>query len=242
MQAKECSAIGLTRQQWWVRHKSHINKVMALAVVAFAFEDTPENGGVAVKISLAQAQASRIAGKAQRAYSGMNEEGGRMFRGDVIRRKGDAYSVDTTITGSDEGTSENPKLSLKRVFKEVVFEQVDKMVAMGAPLEGYKPVYQGDKAGPHEEAEFQRFVKQHCADNNSAWESQAPQMPYSNVLDLVAFPCMSKRHSALTRRHTGSVASRDVIWNCAEKVWRDLPECKIARAFILVWRIAALVI
>jgi len=166
MQAKACPAIGLDRQQSFARHKSHVNKVMTIAVVGFAFEDTPENGGVAVKISFTRAQASKIAGRMQRAYSGMNAAGGREYRGKVIRRAGDPYSVDTTITGSDEGTSENPKLSLKRVFKEVVFEEVDKMVAMGAPLEGYKPVYQGDKAGPHEEAEFQRFVKQHCADNN----------------------------------------------------------------------------
>jgi hypothetical protein len=42
------------------------------------------------------------------------------------------------------------------------------------------------------------------------------------VCDLAVFPAMSKRHSELTRRHTQSVASKDVIWNAAEQVWREL--------------------
>jgi hypothetical protein len=56
------------------------------------------------------------------------------------------------------------------------------------------------------------------------------------------FPAMSKRHSELTRRHTQSVASKDVIWNAAEQVWRELPACKIARSFVLAWRLAEVVL
>ena len=240
--AKACPAIGLERQQWFAYHKNHINKVMAIAVVAFAFEGTPENGGVGVKIAFTRAQASKIANKLQREYSGTNAAGARQYQGKVLRRKGDAYSVDTTVTGSNEGTSEDPKFALLRYFWECVFEIIMALVGLGGAFEGYTPVIQGDQAGPHEEQEFKTFVESFCAANGMLWKPQAPQMPHENVLDLAVFPCMSTRHTGLVRKHTGSVASRDVIWNCADQVWRELPECKIARAFILAWRIAEVVI
>lgn len=159
-----------------------------------------------------------------------------------MRRQGDAYSVDTTVTGNSEGTSDNPKFSLKRLFMDLVFELVETYVKPGGQFEGYTPVFQGDQAGPHEEETFKTAMTQTCAANGWYWEPQAPQMPHLNVLDLAVFPAMSKRHSELTRRHTHSVASKDVIWDAAEEVWARLPACKIARSFILAWRLAQVVI
>ena len=75
-----------------------------------------------VKIAFTRAQASKIANKLQREYSGTNAAGARQYQGKVLRRKGDAYSVDTTVTGSNEGTLEDPKFALLRYFRECVFE------------------------------------------------------------------------------------------------------------------------
>ena len=240
--AKACPAMGVPRKELFAYHKNHVNKVMGIAVVAFAFDGTPDNGGDGIKLSFTRAQASKIANKLQRAYSGMTADGRRQFQGPVVRRKGEAFSFDTTVTGSNEGTSDNPKFALKRLFEDLVFGMVQTYVQPGGQYEGYTPVIQGDQAGPHEEEVFKRAMSEACNDNGWHWEPQAPQMPHLNVCDLAVFPAMSKRHSELTRRHTQSVASKDVIWNAAEQVWRELPACKIARSFVLAWRLAEVVL
>ena len=240
--AKACPAMGVTRKALFAYHKNHINKVMAIAVVAFAFDGTPDNGGTAIKLAFTRAQASKIANKLQRAYSGTTADGRRQFQGPVVRRRGEAYSVDTTVTGSNEGTSDNPKFSLKRLCMDLVFELVEQYVQPGGQFEGYTPVFQGDQAGPHEEEAYKRAMTETCTAKGWLWEPQAPQMPHLNACDLALFPAMSKQHSELTRKHTQSVASKDVIWNAAKQVWADFPACKIARAFILAWRLANIVI
>ena len=240
--AKMCPELGIVRQQHFVRHKSHVNKVMAVGVVGFAFVDTPENGGTAVKIAFTRAQAAKIARKMQRDYSGINSVGNPTYNGKVLRRKGDPYLVDTGVTGSNDGTADDPKFALLRYFETLVFGEIQKLVGVGGPFEGYTPVIQGDQAGPHEESEFKRRVQEHCDKNGWLWEPQAPQMPHLNVNDLALFPAMSKWHSTKIRKRTGSVASKDLIWECAAQVWEEFPECKIARAFILAWRLAKVVI
>ena len=94
---------------------------------------------------------------------------------------------------------------------------------MGGPFEGYTPVIQGDQAGPHEESEFKRRVQEQCDSKGWLWEPQAPQMPHLNVNDLALFPATSKWHSSKIRKRTGSVASKDMIWECAEQVWEEFP-------------------
>ena len=216
---------------------------MATAVVGCAFEGSPENGVVGVKIAFTRAQATKIAQKMVKAYSGKNETtGAAEFRGPVKRRKGDAYSVDTCVTGSNEGTSDDPKFALLVFFRDLVFKRIQELVGEGGIFEGYTPVIQGDQAGPHEEEAFKKFVKEWCEKYKWLWEPQAPQMPHMNVLDLAVFPSMSSRHSKLSRAHSGSVIPKDDIWRAAESVWRQLPEVKIARAFILAWRLASVVI
>jgi hypothetical protein len=64
-------------------------------------------------------------------------------------------------------------------------------------------------------------------------------MPYANNLDLVVFPCMSKRHTQLLRQHGNLVIPNDEIWKAAQEVWNDLEPYVIARGFVLAYRIAA---
>ena len=62
--AKRCEALGLMKEELWAYHRGYINKVMVVAVVAFAFDGNVENGGTAVKIGLWRVEAPRIALKA----------------------------------------------------------------------------------------------------------------------------------------------------------------------------------
>ena len=64
-----------------------------------------------------------------------------------------------------------------------------------------------------------------------------PQGPYTNVLDLQLFPCMSKRHSELLQLYCNSEASFDRIWNVAMAVWKSISSAMMCRSVVLAYRI-----
>ena len=61
--AKACKQFGLDRKVLKAYHRNHINKVMLTAFTAFAFEDSIENGGEAVKLGIFCAQSYKVAEK-----------------------------------------------------------------------------------------------------------------------------------------------------------------------------------
>ena len=61
----------------------HINKVMAVAFTAFAFDSSVENGGHGVKIGLYRVQAARVAQRDVRE-SRLDENGNRRYDGDIV--------------------------------------------------------------------------------------------------------------------------------------------------------------
>jgi len=239
--AKKCEALGIDKKEYYLYHKCHIDKVMALAMTGYAFDTNVDNGGHGLKVGIWRVQGARIA-KRQQRESRKTDEGKTKYDGDVIRRKGDVYLVDTTVTGLDEGMSDKPKFSLKSLFKDVIFPRVCQLVGPGGEYEGYTPIFQGDQAGPHEDAKFRKFCDECCKEKGFHWIPQAPQMPHMNNLDLAVFPAMSKRHSRLIRESTDRCAKPDEIWNAAYRVWCDLPSATIARGFVLAYRVAEKVV
>jgi len=229
------------RTERFCRHKSHINKVMAVCMVGYAFHGTPDDGGTGVRIGFTRAQASRIAKRTQRkrVYS---KDGSWTNSGPIVRRKGEAYSVDVAVTGSNNGNSSDPKFTLLQWFEDLIFKEIEKLVGEGGRFEGYTPVIQGDNAGPHVEKTFKTRIESYCNERGWLWEPQSSQMPQMNVCDLAIFPAMSKRHTHTVGKSCKSMASPDVIWNCANNVWSSLEEVNIAKASILVWRLAALLV
>jgi hypothetical protein len=87
-------------------HKNHISKTMGIAFVAFAFEDTVENGGTAIKVRFERAQSNKIARRKTR-----NKEG------KVLRERNQEYLVDCNVTGSSNGTARDPKFPLMPLFE-----------------------------------------------------------------------------------------------------------------------------
>jgi hypothetical protein len=239
--AKKCEALGIDKKEYYLYHKCHIDKVMVLAMTGYAFDMNVENGGHGLKVGIWRVQGARVAKKQQRG-SRKTDEGTIKYDGDIVRRKGDVYLVDTTVTGSDEGTSDKPKFSLKSLFEDVIFPRICQLVGPGGEYEGYTPIIQGDQAGPHEDAKFRKFCDEYCKEKGFHWIPQAPQMPHMNNLDLAVFPAMSKRHSRLIRESTDRCAKPDEIWNAAYIVWCDLPSATIARGFILAYRVAEKVV
>ncbi len=68
-------------------------------------------------------------------------------------------------------------------------------------------------------------------------ELQAPNGPYTNVLDLQLFPAMSKRHSKIVQLYSNTPASQEKIWRVAKSVWDGMNSALICRAFVLAIRI-----
>jgi hypothetical protein len=68
-------------------------------------------------------------------------------------------------------------------------------------------------------------------------ELQAPQGPYTNVLDLQVFPAMSKKHSELLQIFNNTEADQDRIWKIALEIWMGISSSMIARSFLLAYRI-----
>ena len=223
-------------------HKSHISKVMGVCTVGFAFDDCVENGGTVVKLDFSRCQSFKVAGKLQRK-SKRDDDGKLVYDGEVLRRKGDLYKVDCNVTGSSCGTADDPKFALLRYFLDLVFEAVKDLVKVGGQFQGYKPIIQGDNAGPHQDAQYKKGVEEYCEKEGWKWIPQGPQMPHVNVCDLSVFPCMSKRHTQLTREHHGMhVLNENQIWQAAEQVFKELPSCKIASGFIQAYRLCAKII
>ena len=73
-------------------------------------------------------------------------------------------------------------------------------------------------------------------------ELQAPQGPYTNVLDLQVFPAMSKRHSELLQVHSNTEADKERIWKIALAIWNTMSSSMVARAFLLAYRIMGRII
>jgi hypothetical protein len=160
--AKSCADLGINPQSYSAYHKSHISKTMGMAFTAFAFKDSIENGGEAIKLGFFNTQSYKVA--QQMVRESVHQPDGSMKQcGLVKQRKGDKYLVDCAITGSDPGNLENPKFPLIDPFCEYVFPKVNELVGPGGKYEDYVPIFQGDNAGPHQEDRYLKFVTDYCS-------------------------------------------------------------------------------
>ena len=50
-----------------------------------------------------------------------------------------------------------------------------KLVEKGGKYEGYRPIFQGDNAGPHRDVAFMKYVVDYCERFGWYWEPQGPQ-------------------------------------------------------------------
>jgi hypothetical protein len=194
--AKKCPELGLKKEMHAIYHQNHISKVMSVAFTGYTVDDHVENGGDELKLGFFRVQPARVAAKRVRK-SRRNEFGRLRYDGKVLREKGDIYLVDSTVTSSDAGTCRAPKYPLLPLFLDTVFPKVEALAGVGGRYAVYVPIIQGDNAGPHQEGDFDASCKAFCHTRGWHWDPQAPQMPYANNLDLVIFPCMSKRHTQL---------------------------------------------
>jgi hypothetical protein len=133
--AKMCPALGIAKEVFAVHHKKHISKVMAHATVGYFFHGDPEQRGEGILLQFQRYQAFKVA---QKAYRG---KGGRPVR------KGDMVLTDCNVTGTDVGTPDKPKFSLRLPWEYCLLPSLDALVAIGGQCEGAIVVHQEDNAG-----------------------------------------------------------------------------------------------
>jgi hypothetical protein len=237
--ANICELLGLEKTHTYLYDMCHIDKVMAVAFTAFAFDESIEDGGRGVKLGFYRVQEARAARKLVK--KNRRDENGR-YDGGIIRDEGDTYLIDGNVAGSDEWTWDKPKFCLSTLFQNHIFPKVLDLVSEGGEFEGYLPVFQGDNAGAHIDASNHNYFAEYCAWQGWRWEPQAPQMPHINSLALAVFPEMSKEHSSLLRKNSNRMPTTEEIWSTIESVWSNMDSASIARGFILAYRIAQKVI
>lgn len=240
---KACPEIGVHKTFHSAHHKNHITKVMGHATVGFAFEGgCPENGGEGLLIALHRCQAHKVYQKDVH-YSSKDAQGRTRFKGNPIKhKKHTAVLVDANVTGVDRGTATNPKFALKDLWEHSLFPTIDQLVAPGGKYEGYTVVFQEDNAGPHEGRAYSTWLEEEFTKRGWLVRLQAPQGPYTNVLDLAVFPGMSKRHSERLQMFNNTVATKDKIWSTAVDVWDATTSADVARGFVQAYRVMGRII
>jgi hypothetical protein len=238
--AKLCPELGVDKSSFIVHHKEHITKVMGHATVGYLFTDDVEAGGEGYCIGLHRCESFRVCLK--KTYETERDPTSTTnavhHRNKIAKYdKGDLRRVPANVSGTSTGTPTEPKFPLVKLWEVVLLPALDMMVAPNGPCAGATVVHQEDNAGPHKEGNYAAWLQEQFDQRGWRLELQAPQGPYTNVLDLQLFPCMSKRHSELLQLYCNSEASYDKIWKVALAVWNSVSSAMIGRAFVLAYRI-----
>jgi hypothetical protein len=62
-------------------------------------------------------------------------------------KKGDMILTDCNVTGTDQGTPDKPKFSLRLLWEHCLLPSLDELVAVGGQCAGAMVVHQEDNAG-----------------------------------------------------------------------------------------------
>ena len=218
-----------------VHHKSHINKIMAIAVTGFApINNNVKAGGFGYKVCLNRAGKMMVAKKDsyKRVY---NDDGTYCYpkiSGNKLREKGKRYFESLEITGSSRGTLKEPKYSLLDWFSSEYLPALDRIARKyESENPGKKLIVVGqfDGAGPHQDRKLNQYMESCFATRDWIIKFQPSQSPLTNVKDASIFPAMSK---IVTAQQGGRpLHSSDELWNAVKNVWDSFPNETIARAY-----------
>ena len=142
-----CADLGIEPTTFACYHRNHINNFMYVAVTAFAFKDSVENGGDAVKLGFVRAQQYKISDRLVISNTDTNYDGSSK----VVREKDDLWPVDCAVTGSSICARDKPRFPLKEYFQKTIFLIVEELVLSNGKYAGYNQIFQGDNYGSHEE-------------------------------------------------------------------------------------------
>jgi len=216
---------------------------MGHGTVGYCFQSDPELGGQGYLLGLHRCQSYKVMLRKVNEQTVDALTGKRKQKGNPLKHnRGDLVLTDCNVTGSDYGTASKPKFPLMELWTTVLLPELDAMVKPGGPCEGAVVVHQEDNAGPHIDKTYKTWLQGQFDQRGWKLEHQAPQGPYTNVLDLQMFPAMSKRHSELLQMYSNNEANAERIWKVALQVWQSCSSSMVSRAFVHAYRIMEIII
>jgi hypothetical protein len=220
-----------------VHHKSHIEKILALATTGFApHNNNIEKGGVAHKISLTRA--GRMQKAKKDSYKRFYQEDGTYHYPKIpenkLRMKGEMYFESMEITGSNEGTATDPKFSLLKHWKETELPALDVTAQKIQSNNGKQVIvrYQWDSATPHVNSILTEFLQKEFDRRGWILVPQPANSPLTNTKDAALFPSLSK--SVTTEQglmHGSYVLQGEQLWDIVKLAWERMGLDTIARAY-----------
>ncbi len=168
---------------------------MEHGTVGFCVDNDLEQGGTGYLIGLHRCQSYKVMQRKVLQQTIDEETGKRTSKGNPVKyNRGDLVLTDCNVTGSDNGTVTKPKFPLMELWRTVLLPELDALVNKGGPCAGALVVHQEDNTGPHIDKTYKDWLQGEFDRREWRLEHQAPQGPYTNVLDLQMFPAMSKRY------------------------------------------------
>ena len=226
---KILTSIGLKQADYRAHHKSHIGKEMYIVVTAYVLRDRNDitKGGTAVPVSLIRV--GRMVKAKRNTYKRVYKEDGSYtypkIEANLLRREGEEYFKSCELTGSKEGTSKKPKMSLLKVYQEQIIPDLEEKIVKVYNNNGTRKVVivkQEDGAGLHQDKTYLSTMRDMFEERGWLLFNQPSQSPVTNVHDACVFPMMSKKVSAVQAIMFGSILLKgEQLYETVKGVWED---------------------
>ena len=225
---KVLESIGLESNDYYSQHKNHIGKELYIVATAFVLNNNDITaGGKAIPIACVRVGKKVKATKD--SFKRVYKEDGSFHYPKILsnqlRRKDEMYFTSIELTGSSEGTSEEPKVSLLKQYQDIIIPAIEEKVVERFNEEGNVKVCivkQEDGAGLHTDKTYQTQMKREFGDREWLLFDQPSQSPVTNVHDACIFPMMSKKVSSEQAMMFGSTLLKGEQLNqTVNKVWND---------------------
>ena len=122
---KVLTSIGLEPIDYFCQHKNHIQKEMYIVVTAFVMNQNNIRGG-GKAIPIACVRVGRMEKAKKDSYKRVYRDDGsyhypKIAEG-LLRVKGQEYFKGVELTGANEGTAKDPKVSLLKCTKKILYQ------------------------------------------------------------------------------------------------------------------------
>ena len=225
---KVLTSIGLEPSDYYCQHKNHIGKEMYIVVTGFVLRNNDITaGGTAVPVSCVRV--GKMVTCTKDSYKRVYKDDGTFhyprIPANMLRKEGEQYFKSLELTGSSEGTAKKPKISLLKVYKEIIIPDIEEKLVRPYSEGGTRRVIivkQEDGAGLHTNTTYQKEMEKIF--NEKGWLNfkQASQSPVTNVHDACIFPMMSRDVSAEQALEYGSTLLKgEQLYKCVMKVWNN---------------------
>lgn len=225
---KVLTSIGLEPFHYRAHHRNHIGKEMYVVVTAYVLNENDITGGeTAVPVSLVRV-GKMVKAKKDSFKRVYDENGAYTYPKNpenILLKKGELYFKSFDLTGSKEGTSKKPKISLLNIYKEHIIPDLEEKVVKKYNENGTRKIIvvkQEDGAGLHQDKTYICEMTEIFEKKNWIIFNQPSQSPVTNVHDACIFPMLCKMVSKAQALHYGRILLKgEELYHTDKTAWDD---------------------